>query len=88
MSSTKHARGLDTMLDTVDLKIRHPAFIVLTPGLFSPPLEIRRADEIPPNYDMKKLYRKYTQNTPTLERKTGAANIALTAYRRFDDNQL
>jgi len=88
MSKEKDTNGHDFMLDTVNIKIRHPAFVVLKPELFDPPLAIKRTEDIPPIMHGKNLYRKWTQNTSTTERNAGVSNIALTVHRRFEENEL
>lgn len=88
MSAKNKTCKHEFMLDTVDLKIRHPAFLVSKPDLFSEPLHIKTARDIPKNYPMNKVFRKYTQNTPTSDKKAGVSNISLTVYRRFDNGEL
>ena len=83
---------IETM-DTLGIKIKHPAFKVIIPKLFTPALIIK--EYVPVPYDPRNpsaysgnRYKKYTQSMSASDKKSGNYKPKLTAYQRFDtDNK-
>jgi hypothetical protein len=91
MNTPNQAKNEDFfMIDTVAIKLRHPAFTVKDLTLFEPWLNIKEFEA--PKFEFtvqrsdmgKRKYRKYTQNKTAQDRRNSTYKPNLTVYERFD----
>jgi len=84
MSTPKHNKIPDLMIDTVAIRITYPNFSVAEPKLFTPALIIKNDQG---NFDSqygRHRFTKYQQNATSQDKRAGIYLPRLTVYQRYD----